>query len=178
MADPPPASEQLPLPDPPSATSPPSPDELAHAQLDPNGEMVPQAGAEQIEARPVEPGPPAELEPVEPDPAQGPLSHPTRRTRVSGTWVGVIIAALVLTLLLVFILQNTKSVKVSYFTATWTVPLGVVLLLATIGGVLFAGVIASMRIWQLRRRLGESGQSADRGRRARRSAERPRAVQP
>jgi len=66
--------------------------------------------------------------------------------------VGVIVAALVLVLLLVFILQNTRSVKISYFTATGTMPLGVALLLAAIGGVLFAGGVASLRIWQLRHR--------------------------
>jgi putative membrane protein len=74
------------------------------------------------------------------------------RTRISAAWVGVIVAALVLVLLLVFILQNTKSVKISFFTANGTMPLGVALLLAAIGGVLFAGGVASLRIWQLRHR--------------------------
>ncbi|MGD0219936.1 MAG: lipopolysaccharide assembly protein LapA domain-containing protein [Acidimicrobiales bacterium] len=86
--------------------------------------------------------------------------HPTLRTRISGTWVGVIIATLVLTLLLVFILQNTKQVKISYFTAHGALPLGVGLLLAAIGGVLFAGVVGSLRIWQLRHRLGDAEHSS------------------
>jgi uncharacterized integral membrane protein len=67
--------------------------------------------------------------------------------------VAVIVATLVLVLLLVFILQNTKSVEVSYFTASGTMPLGVALLFAAVGGVLFAGLVASLRIWQLRHRL-------------------------
>jgi hypothetical protein len=37
----------------------------------------------------------------------------------------VIVGALVLVLLLVFILQNTRMVKISYFTATGIMPLGV-----------------------------------------------------
>jgi uncharacterized integral membrane protein len=82
--------------------------------------------------------------------------HPTWRTRISGAWVGVIIATLVLTLLLVFILQNTKQVKISYFTAHGAMPLGVSLLLAAIGGVLFAGVVGSLRIWQLRHRVRDA----------------------
>jgi uncharacterized integral membrane protein len=86
-----------------------------------------------------------------------PPSDPTGRTRISGVWVGVIIAAVVLALLLVFILQNTKSVKISYFSSVVTMPIGVALLLATIGGVLFAGVVASLRIWQLRHRLNGPG---------------------
>jgi uncharacterized integral membrane protein len=59
---------------------------------------------------------------------------------------------LVLVLLLVFILQNTRTVKISYFTATGTMPLGVAWLLAAIAGVLLAGVVASLRICQLRHR--------------------------
>ena len=97
--------------------------------------------------------------PRQPGPAGAASPRPTGRTRISGTWVGVIIATLILVLLLVFILQNTKSVKVSYFTVNGTMPLGVALLLATIGGVLLAGVVASLRIWQLRHRLNKSGQT-------------------
>jgi uncharacterized integral membrane protein len=53
----------------------------------------------------------------------------------------------------VFIIQNTSSVKVSFLTASGDLPLGVALLFAAGGGVLLAGVAASLRIWQLRRRL-------------------------
>lgn len=91
----------------------------------------------------------------------------TRRSRISGTWVGVIIATVVLALLLVFILQNTKRVKISYFTAHGAMPLGVALLLAAIGGVLFAAVVGSLRIWQLRRRLGDAEHSGGKSRRSR-----------
>ncbi|MGB7052394.1 MAG: lipopolysaccharide assembly protein LapA domain-containing protein [Acidimicrobiales bacterium] len=63
------------------------------------------------------------------------------------------VGAVVLVLVLVFILQNTRSVKVSYFTLAGSMPLGIALLLATIGGLLLAGGIASLRIWQLRHRL-------------------------
>ena len=74
-------------------------------------------------------------------------------TRVSRAWIGIIAGAFVLVLLLIFILQNTRDVKVSYFTLTGTMPLGVALLLAAISGMLLAGGVASMRIWQLRRRM-------------------------
>jgi uncharacterized integral membrane protein len=79
----------------------------------------------------------------------------TTPTRVSRAWIGIIVGALVLVLLLVFILQNTRSVRVSYFTVSGTMPLGVALLLAAIAGLLLAGGVASMRIWQLRRRVGK-----------------------
>jgi uncharacterized integral membrane protein len=87
------------------------------------------------------------------------LGHRTRPTRISAAWVGVIVGALVLVLLLVFILQNMRAVKISYFTATGTMPLGVALLLAAIAGVLLAGVVASLRIWQLRHRPTRNGKS-------------------
>jgi uncharacterized integral membrane protein len=82
-----------------------------------------------------------------------PLRRQSRRTRISAAWIGVIAGALVLVLLLVFILQNTRTVRVSYFTATESMPLGIALLLAAIAGVLLAGGVASLRIWQLRDRL-------------------------
>jgi uncharacterized integral membrane protein len=77
----------------------------------------------------------------------------TGRTRISAAWIWITVGAVVLALLLVFILQNTRSVKISFFTANGTLPLGVALLLAAIGGLLLAGIVASLRIWQLRHRL-------------------------
>jgi putative membrane protein len=124
----------------------------------------------QIEAAPADDGPPSA-----PPSSPAVPTAPTARTRISGTWVGVIIAALVLALLLVFILQNTKSARISYFTATVTMPLGVALLLGTIGGVLLSGVIASMRIWQLRNRLTGPVQNGGRGRGTRRLTRRRKA---
>lgn len=81
---------------------------------------------------------------------------PTRRTRISGAWVGVIIGVVVLAFLLAFIIQNSQSVKVSIFTVSVHIPLGVALLLAAVAGVLLAGIVASLRIWQLRHRLHQS----------------------
>jgi uncharacterized integral membrane protein len=80
----------------------------------------------------------------------------TGRTRLSSAWIGIVAAALVLVLLLIFILQNTRSVKVTYFTASGTIPVGVALLFAAIGGLLLAGLMASLRIWQLHHRLSQA----------------------
>ena len=87
-------------------------------------------------------------------------STPAGRTRLSGVWVSVIVGVVVFVFLLVFILQNTKSVKVSFLTVSGSMPLGVALLLAAIGGVLLAGLVASLRIWQLRHRLHKSNSGA------------------
>jgi len=127
------------------------------------------------------PTPPVDEPPPEPTtsgpaPVEAALLHPTRRTRISGLWVSVVVATVVLTLLLVFILQNTKAVKISYFTANGSLPLGVALLLSAIGGVLFAAAVASLRIWQLRRRLNP-GQSGIGGRRMQRRTRRPKTTE-
>jgi uncharacterized integral membrane protein len=104
-------------------------------------------------------GPPPQPPPTpsQPSVTEGPSRPPTARTRISATWVAVIVAALVVVLLLIFILQNTESVEVSYFTADGTMPLGVALLLAALGGILLAALVASLRIWQLRHRLKNQG---------------------
>ncbi|MGA3352745.1 MAG: LapA family protein [Acidimicrobiales bacterium] len=111
-------------------------------------------------------GEPLEINPVEPVPVRGEehLTRPPKlamvATRISGTWVGIIIGSLVLALLLVFVLQNTRTVKVSFFTASGNLPLGVALLFAAVGGVLLAAVAASLRILQIRRRMRNGGRQA------------------
>jgi uncharacterized integral membrane protein len=59
----------------------------------------------------------------------------------------------VLILLLVFILENTHSVTVSFFGAGGHIALGVALLLAAVGGALLTGLVGAARVLQLRRRL-------------------------
>jgi uncharacterized integral membrane protein len=73
------------------------------------------------------------------------------RTRTSAAFQGLVAGAIILILLLVFILENTQSVKISYFGANGHVPLGVALLLAAVGGALLVGVLGAARIAQIRR---------------------------
>jgi uncharacterized integral membrane protein len=75
------------------------------------------------------------------------------RTRTARAHNALIAGAIVLILLLVFILENTQSVKISYFGAGFHMPLGVALLLAAIGGALLVGIVGTARIMQLRRRV-------------------------
>lgn len=79
------------------------------------------------------------------------------RTKTAVAWNTLIAGAVVLILLLVFILENTQSVKISYFGATFHLPLGVALLLAAIGGALLLGIVGTARIVQLRRRIRRPG---------------------
>ncbi len=113
------------------------------------------------------PGEPSELyenEPVgtaptaEPatEPAAAPRSSvvsPPTSTRTGIAFSTLIAGAIVLIVLLVFILENTQSVEISFFGASFHLPLGVALLLAAIGGALLMGIVGGARILQLRRHV-------------------------
>jgi len=73
-----------------------------------------------------------------------------RRTRISGAWFAIGAFAVVLLLLLIFILQNSHTVEVSYFGAHGHLSLGVALLLAAVAGVLLTVLVGAARIIQLR----------------------------
>jgi uncharacterized integral membrane protein len=83
--------------------------------------------------------------------APGGTAPPVRRSRTGGLWVGLILSALVLLLLLVFILQNNEPVLISFFALEGVLPSGVALLLAAIAGMLLVAIPGSLRILQLRR---------------------------
>jgi uncharacterized integral membrane protein len=80
-------------------------------------------------------------------------TEPVKRTRTSNAWFGIIVFAVLLVLLLIFILQNTQQVQISYFGADGRLPLAVAMLLAAVAGVLLTALAGSLRIWQLRRHL-------------------------
>lgn len=82
--------------------------------------------------------------------AATPAAHKVRHTRLSGTWMAVVLFAVILALLLVFILQNGHTVDVSYMGAHGHLPLGVALLLAAVAGILLTAMAGSARIMQLR----------------------------
>jgi putative membrane protein len=103
-----------------------------------------------------QPTPPPETTPTPdgsapPGSAPPPLPHhKIKRTRVGGLWVSVGFFAVVLLLLLIFILENGKTVDISYFGAHGHLPLGVALLLAAVCGALLVIFAAAARISQLR----------------------------
>jgi uncharacterized integral membrane protein len=110
----------------------------------------------EIEPAPGQPGPgqPAPGQPG-PPPTRGPGSagHALERTRLGATWVAIGAFAVVLLLLLVFILENTHSVSVSFFGAHGSLPLGVALVLAALCGVLLVMAAGAARILQIRSRV-------------------------
>ncbi len=127
-------------------TSPPAP--LDPAPQDPaTSPPVPEASA---------PGPAAPTVPEDPAPAWRPRRPSARGprpkgSRTGGAWVTAILAAIVLLILLVFILQNLTSVQVSFFGGAAKLPLGVALLLSAICGALLVAIPGTGRILQLRR---------------------------
>ena len=80
--------------------------------------------------------------------------------KFSDTWQLVVnTATSVVTFLMVFIIQNSQSVNISFFGAHGHLSLGVAMLLAAIGGVLLVAIPGYGRILQLRRALRRTGHS-------------------
>jgi uncharacterized integral membrane protein len=74
-------------------------------------------------------------------------------TRSSRAWVRLLPVLIVLAVILVFVFQNPKDVRVSIFTFSGTLPLSVALLGAVILGALMTLALGSVRILQLRRQV-------------------------
>lgn len=73
------------------------------------------------------------------------------RTRVAGAWIGLIVGALILILLLVFIVQNNTSTEFSILFWDFSLPLGVAMLFAAVAGALIMALAGGARILQLRK---------------------------
>lgn len=72
-------------------------------------------------------------------------------TKAAATWTGLVIGVVVLVLLMVFILQNLDKVTVNLFFWEFSIPLGVILLLAAITGAVIMVLAGGIRIVQIRR---------------------------
>jgi uncharacterized integral membrane protein len=73
------------------------------------------------------------------------------RTRVGTAWLAVCATALVLVVLIVFMLQNTRSTEVTFLGWHGTLPLALALLIAAVGAAILTMAIGTARITQLRR---------------------------
>jgi len=93
-------------------------------------------------------------EQVSPPPADRPTTRtPVRvpRTRTGSAWVALIAAAVLAVLLIVFLVQNTRSTEISFLWMTANTPLAVALLIAAVGSVFLTLILGTARIAQLRR---------------------------
>ena len=102
------------------------------------------------------------------EPASTPVDAPKkerRPTRTGDLHAGLVIAALLLVLLVVFLAQNGHNVTIHFLGAHLRVSMAVALLTAALAGALIVGVAGTARITQLRL---HSRRAARRGRTDRR----------
>jgi uncharacterized integral membrane protein len=79
------------------------------------------------------------------------VTQPVPGTRTGAAWVGVCVAAVIAVALIAFMMQNTRSVEISFLWMTTRTSLSLALLIAAVGAILFTLVLGTARITQLRR---------------------------
>jgi lipopolysaccharide assembly protein A len=97
--------------------------------------------------------PPRSANGSSPPPPAGPRPAVARRmhTRISGVRSSLIAGLVGLIAVMIFIIQNARAVKISFFGAHLHLSLAVALLLAAIAGALLMAAAGTARITQLRR---------------------------
>ena len=85
-----------------------------------------------------------------PAPAPAPAPETRQVTRAGMVWAAVASALVVLIVLIAFILQNQEYVQVKFFGLEGSVPLGVALFIAAVGGGVLVAIAGAARIIQLR----------------------------
>lgn len=95
-----------------------------------------------------------EQPPETPAPVQDnapPPESAVKFTRAASLWSSLTMGFLILIVLLIFVTQNPDSAQFHFLPWHWTLPLGVAILLAAIGGGLITVLAGTARIYQLRR---------------------------
>ncbi|MBB3749130.1 putative integral membrane protein [Mycolicibacterium sp. BK634] len=107
--------------------------------------------------------PPVPTPPEPPAPRTAANVSEVKFTRAAALWSSVIAGFLVLTILLVFIAQNTESASFAFFGWRWSLPLGVAILMAAVAGGLVTVLAGAARIFQLRRAAKKNLKAARNG---------------
>ena len=104
------------------------------------------------------PDQPRAKNPTVPAPAAGPPAKDpaAKLTRAGALWTFLIAGFLILIVMLVFITQNMETSSFAFLGFHWSLPLGVAMLLAAIGGGLITVTVGTARILQLRRAAKKS----------------------
>lgn len=82
--------------------------------------------------------------------AQEDLLH---RTRASVWYIGLVIAAILLILLMIFIAQNSEKVTIHFLGLSGQISLAIAIVIATVVGVLLVAIPGGARMFQLRKRV-------------------------
>lgn len=101
----------------------------------------------------VSPGEPLPPVVAEPDSGNPPAvqAEDVKFTRAAALWTSLILGFLILIVLLIFITQNTATTSFTFLSWHWSLPLGVAILLAAVGGGLITALVSAARMFQLRR---------------------------
>ena len=78
---------------------------------------------------------------------------PLRGSRASGFWATVVVLVIVLVLLAIFVLQNTRGVEIRFLGWNGSVPLAAAMMISAAAGLVLAVAAGTLRILQLRRRV-------------------------
>ena len=114
-------------------------------------ELTDPVATEPVETQPITDDPAiAAPDDITPPPA-APARRPIPRTRVGTAWVGLCVLAVLAIAFIVFMLQNTGRVQVTFLNLHASLPLAVALLIAAVAGALLVLCIGTIRITQLRR---------------------------
>ncbi|GIF50819.1 putative integral membrane protein [Asanoa ferruginea] len=93
---------------------------------------------------------PSEVPPQAVRPPAASAAGRTPRTRTGTAWFGICAAALLSIVLIIFMLQNTRGVRVHFLWMDGSLPLALALLIAAVGAAILTMVVGAARITQLR----------------------------
>ncbi len=86
-----------------------------------------------------------------------------RRSRSRAAWFALVVGVVVLIFMLVFILQNNVPTQFTFLAWNFTIPLGVAVLFAGIGGALITATVGTIRMVVLGRNVRKLGRARGAG---------------
>ena len=109
--------------------------------------------------------PPAPTTPASTAPTRSvtPSVDAERRSRSRAAWFALVVGVIVLIFMLVFILQNNVPTQFTFLAWNFTIPLGVAVLFAGIGGALITATVGTVRMVVLGRTARKLGRASGPG---------------
>ncbi len=92
-----------------------------------------------------------------------PTVEAQRRSRSRAAWFALVLGVIVLIFMLVFILQNNVATQFTFLAWNFTIPLGVAVLFAGIGGALITATVGTIRMVVLGRNVRKLGRARGAG---------------